>query len=1719
MAEDKDTPNRPPAAGPFKDDSVDWERDLAAWDAALPIDHGQVPPVVADAPALPDVVAQSAPRPVPDEAPAFFAVPDQTELMGALPDTGAIGESIGILIPEVEQLEVTAARPAVASVETPRPPGPAQASTAEARGPGAPASGETAKTGRNLVADGLPEVTGVYADPSPALPAPALTRERTAAGARVATEPSVLDIDPPVEPPEPLALTLSGEEALWSARTAAGSEALSDETRAAPIEKSYWRDQLALWTDELHACAGGETIEANAHCARLAIAAGRAAERLGQIETANELYGRALQADPTHLTALRARFRLEDRGGDAARTRLALVALADAAVDVERGAYQILLQQWDMAHPAAAPEQQAATAQEGTAGALAAAERAISANQPGAAADALSAAASGLGDAAGAPLLTAAIRLHDAVGDRPRASALRLRALRGSDGPEAILLGVQWAARLEPREALSELEVVLARGESSRLYLAIARWAARLSRALGQPAARTAALLTQALSVVPGSRLPARDMLELVESGALRPEAALAGPDAAATSPAVRTMFALRAFEFSLSQQRKTEALDVLGAELSLNEGAVPLALAAERLGNEAIGDAALRISAWHLWAKHDPARRGHALFLCAGAEWDAGDRVAARETLRELVRSDARDPGFWRLSALALKAGDLQTAAGALELGAQAWDLPGAEPLAQALRGRAAEIRRATRPQDAADEWPVMSRVGRSPSDEPERLVREMLNGDNEPQAVVSLLRQATPAGAISYRALETCGWMIQAAAPREALTFLLEHVQGSTPPPSAVLLLRRLARVHPDPATRARVLGDIRDFIFDEDDRAVLDFQRAELLEAAGERAAAVPIYRQLASGPLAPAAERALCRVLWILRAGEELGRLNRDQIDACLAAGDTAGASAGWFEQARIRADLLGEAEGEREALGAAVACAPRNAAARLALLLDDGRQGHYGRLVESLAQVTNDSLPALATTARYLAALLDEGRAGGRRADELVEAAAAERPDHSLAIARRVLTIKLRPGAPPAGAAQIMEALADRLVATPGSDVRVAATMFVRAAEIQQALGASDKAESLLRRALGVEPDLLPAALRLRQLELRRGSWTAAIAAYETESNALAVPAHRVAALVTASLIARHKLDDPERSLDLLRQVLQIDPANPEAFARLREALESQGDDRGQAELLAVRVRGTTDPAEALSLRLARADLLTSLGDRQGAKDDMRAVLAEQPHEVGALARLAAIEFDDGAFAVAAELYIRQARFDKDPDSLRRIFLRIGHIYARRLPDAKLAIGAYERVIRFDATDREAMEALSELYAKHNDPRKAAAITEQIVQLETDPQRRLPFLLRLATAAERTGDTRGAANLLKRATEESPRSLQAIGELARFYERTKDTQGRNVLLDLSINLFRQDIRQSATDLSALRSMIPLLRWRQRNVGSAAAAQLLAVLSEDPQDRSDAAWAKPPEHGRHLAPLANPSLEELSLPAALPAGVGNVMRVIGPALSRAAKPRLKRWAVGKSERLAAGVGFRAVADRLAGDLGVRNFDVYVTNTLPSAMTVEPGDPSVMIIGSEIAALDPVGLRFASGYLLRLMDTRFELLVDSSPVQMGALLAGVIRQFVPDYQHPDLPESAVAEAVARVSKAMSRQQRIQLAPFAAEIATQFAIAPMYAALQEAAARVGLLACGDLAASLRILALAEGRPFTPAALAGSPLALALMDFALSPEYEELAAALDAVS
>jgi hypothetical protein len=117
-------------------------------------------------------------------------------------------------------------------------------------------------------------------------------------------------------------------------------------------------------------------------------------------------------------------------------------------------------------------------------------------------------------------------------------------------------------------------------------------------------------------------------------------------------------------------------------------------------------------------------------------------------------------------------------------------------------------------------------------------------------------------------------------------------------------------------------------------------------------------------------------------------------------------------------------------------------------------------------------------------------------------------------------------------------------------------------------------------------------------------------------------------------------------------------------------------------------------------------------------------------------------------------------------------------------------------------------------------------------------------------------------------------------------------------------------------------------------------------------------------------------------------------------------------------------------------------------------------------------------------------------------------------VVRQFVVEYRHPDVPEDVTAARAARVAKLLPRRLRQELMPFAMESSGRLDLRALRAGILDGANRVGLVASGSLTSALRVVLAIAGSgaiPLSAEAIGSHPEATALVAFALSDEHDDL--------
>jgi len=198
-------------------------------------------------------------------------------------------------------------------------------------------------------------------------------------------------------------------------------------------------------------------------------------------------------------------------------------------------------------------------------------------------------------------------------------------------------------------------------------------------------------------------------------------------------------------------------------------------------------------------------------------------------------------------------------------------------------------------------------------------------------------------------------------------------------------------------------------------------------------------------------------------------------------------------------------------------------------------------------------------------------------------------------------------------------------------------------------------GRTEEAVAAFLRVLEIDPENRTARLELGYLNAGLGRWAEAVKFLAS--------------------VSRREPDNRRLKLDLA-YALQHAGELEQAEGEFRVLAESPGEFQAEAErvlteLREIRVRKTEEALRAREVRrdelLNRGYALLREGDREGARRDFEAALAEDPENVTILKQLGYLDLADGEFVRAARYF--QTAWAYAPDD-HRLALELGYIYAR-----------------------------------------------------------------------------------------------------------------------------------------------------------------------------------------------------------------------------------------------------------------------------------------------------------------------------------------------------------------------------------------------------------------------------------------------------------------
>jgi tetratricopeptide (TPR) repeat protein len=366
--------------------------------------------------------------------------------------------------------------------------------------------------------------------------------------------------------------------------------------------------------------------------------------------------------------------------------------------------------------------------------------------------------------------------------------------------------------------------------------------------------------------------------------------------------------------------------------------------------------------------------------------------------------------------------------------------------------------------------------------------------------------------------------------------------------------------------------------------------------------------------------------------------------------------------------------------------------------------------------------------------------------------------------------------------------------------------------------LRKHMNETDQGIGYYKRALGVDPHLLPALEALEQIYTERGAHSELAEVLKRMAEALTKPEELVETKLRLAQLYENNLQDADAALEVYDAVVAIDGSNLEALRGQERAHERQ---RNWPELVTV----LENQLHCVQSERERVDVLLKLARIQE-EEFLKADLAAQRLE-------RALEIDPTereAYVALGRCYRRLKRWEdlirtserfidevaEHADKL-DLYAQIGQVYSDELDDAEQAIQAYQSIVDLDPTNIVALDALARLYEKRGDVHESIDCLTRVADLTSDGVQRVDMYYRIGRASlEKLGDRITAREKFEQALDLDPAHLPTLGAIRAIAEEEHDWDAAARYVDQE-----QSHTQSARARAKL--LVALGDIREQNLG--------------------------------------------------------------------------------------------------------------------------------------------------------------------------------------------------------------------------------------------------------------------------------------------------------
>jgi tetratricopeptide (TPR) repeat protein len=393
--------------------------------------------------------------------------------------------------------------------------------------------------------------------------------------------------------------------------------------------------------------------------------------------------------------------------------------------------------------------------------------------------------------------------------------------------------------------------------------------------------------------------------------------------------------------------------------------------------------------------------------------------------------------------------------------------------------------------------------------------------------------------------------------------------------------------------------------------------------------------------------------------------------------------------------------------------------------------------------------------------------------------------------------------------------------------------------YRRAKELADGLGDRELAESILRELLSKDDTNLWALGELTTIREAASDYKEVFSLLLRRVDIGVGPEESKKLRHEAARIARDRLKDTPKAVELYEGLFDDDPLDADASKALRDLYEGSGEWRNLARLLERLVDVATSAGERNVLRLELAKLQTTRFDASdSAIELLRTALDEEPGHVEAVGSLGELYTKSGRFEELATLLdgqISEAKSRGDIDGELGFQVRLGDLYDQHLADRARAIETYESILARHAEHRGALKSLVRLYQAAEDHAATARTLEALVSVSSGDELQ-ELAITLADEYRALGDDEKSAAALER-------GLAADGKNTRIRDLLRGLYEQSSSWEKLSNLIAGDAELASTPdekVKLLRKAAQLRATKQND--PAGSAELLEKASaEKPDDR--------------------------------------------------------------------------------------------------------------------------------------------------------------------------------------------------------------------------------------------------------------------------------------